>query len=201
MCVCVCVCVCKFGNDSLGREVEPLHVGPRGRMEWGRLCAPRAEKIAIHKAKQTLERRPSASDMTAQALWYLVFHRARLKPENHKAHILFMIQLPPLTSFFSSCQYCRPMPGAVMGGPARDEVMKKIPGRQGRPGPHLWWGHKEKTWQARIRDPPGWPPPLPHPVSSPLFCCCSCLPCCGFLCCLPRALLLLFHWVRTNWKP
>ena len=26
--------------------------------------------------------------------------------------------------------------GAVMGGPARDEVMKKIPGRQGRPGPH-----------------------------------------------------------------
>ena len=28
------------------------------------------------------------------------------------------------------------LPGAVMGGPARDEVMKKIPGRQGRPGPH-----------------------------------------------------------------
>ena len=27
-------------------------------------------------------------------------------------------------------------PGAIMGGPARDEVMKKIPGRQGRPGPH-----------------------------------------------------------------
>ena len=34
------------------------------------------------------------------------------------------------------------------------------------------------------RDPPGWPWPLPHPVSSPLFCCCSCLPCCRFLCCL-----------------
>ena len=28
------------------------------------------------------------------------------------------------------------LPGAVMGGPACDEVMKKIPGRQGRPGPH-----------------------------------------------------------------
>ena len=28
------------------------------------------------------------------------------------------------------------VPGAVMGGPARDEVMKKIPGRQGRPEPH-----------------------------------------------------------------
>ena len=28
------------------------------------------------------------------------------------------------------------MLGAVMGGPARDEVMKKIPGRQGRLGPH-----------------------------------------------------------------
>ena len=96
------------------------------------------------------------------------------------------------------------LPGAVMGGPARDEVMKKIPGRQGRPGPHPWRGHKEKTWQARpsrIRDPPGWPRPLPHPVSSPLFCCCSCLPCCRFLCCLPRALLLLLHWMRTNLKP
>ena len=28
------------------------------------------------------------------------------------------------------------MPGAVMGGPAHDEVMKKIPGRQGYLGPH-----------------------------------------------------------------
>ena len=28
------------------------------------------------------------------------------------------------------------LPGAVMGDPARDEVMKKILGRQGRPGPH-----------------------------------------------------------------
>ena len=26
--------------------------------------------------------------------------------------------------------------GAVMGGPAHDEVMKKIPGRQGHLGPH-----------------------------------------------------------------
>ena len=98
----------------------------------------------------------------------------------------------------------RVVPGAVMGGPACDEVMKKIPGRQGRPGPHPWRGHKEKTWPARlsrIRDPPGWPQPLPHPVSSPLFCCCSCSPCFGFLCCLPRALLLLFHWMRTNLKP
>ena len=79
-----------------------------------------------------------------------------------------------------------------------DEVMKKIQGRQGHLGPHPWRGHKEKTWQARpsrIRDPPGWPRPLPHPVSSPLFCC-SCLPCWGFLCCLPRALLLLFHWIN-----
>ena len=44
-----------------------------------------------------------------------------------------------------------------MGGPARDKVMKKIPGRQGRPGPHPWRGHEEKTGQARpsrIRDPP-----------------------------------------------
>ena len=94
--------------------------------------------------------------------------------------------------------------GAVMGGPACDEVMKKIPGRQGHPGPHPWRGHEEKTWHARpsrIRDPPGWPRPLPHPVSSPHFCCCSCLPCCGFLCCLLRALLFLFHWMRTNLKP
>ena len=80
-----------------------------------------------------------------------------------------------------------------------------------------WRGHEENTGQARpsgtpsiktgqarpsrIRDPPGWPRPLPHPVSSPLFCCCSCLPCCGFLCCLPRALLLFFHWIKTNLKP
>ena len=85
-----------------------------------------------------------------------------------------------------------------------------------------WRGHEENTRQARpsrtpsmtrswgktltdkavedIRDPPGWPRPLPHPVSSPRFCCCSCLPWCGFLCCLPRALLLLFHWVKTNLK-
>ena len=28
------------------------------------------------------------------------------------------------------------LPGAIMGGPARDEVMKKIAGRQGHPGPH-----------------------------------------------------------------
>ena len=96
------------------------------------------------------------------------------------------------------------LPGAIMGGPTRDEVMKKIPGRQGCPGPHPWRGREEKTWQARpsrIRDPPGWPQPLPHPVSSPLFCRCSCLPCCKFLCCLPRALLQLFHWMRTNLKP
>ena len=113
-----------------------------------------------------------------------------------------------LTTF---CQNSPPWPiclwwlsGAIMGGPARDEVMKKIPDRQGRPRPHPWRGHEENTWQARpsrIRDPPGWPRPLPHPISSPLFCCCSCLPCCGFLCCLPRALLLLFHWMRTNLKP
>ena len=93
--------------------------------------------------------------------------------------------------------------GNVMGGPARDEVMNKIPDRQSRPRPHPWWGHEENTWQARpsrIRDPPGWPQPLPYPISSPLFFCCSCLPCCGFLCCLPRA-LLLFHWMRTNLKP
>ena len=94
--------------------------------------------------------------------------------------------------------------GAIMGDPTHDEVIKKIRDRQGRPGPHPWQGHKEKTWQARpsrIRDPPGWPRPLPHPVSSPLFCCCSCFPCCGFLCCLLRALLLLFHWIKTNLKP
>ena len=28
------------------------------------------------------------------------------------------------------------MPGAIMGGPTHDEIMKKIPGRQGHPGPH-----------------------------------------------------------------
>ena len=96
------------------------------------------------------------------------------------------------------------MPGAIMGGPTHDEVMKKIPGRQGRPGPHPWRGHEEETWQARpssLRDPPGWPRPLPHPVSSPLCCYCSCWPCCRFLCCLLRALLLLFHWIKTNLKP
>ena len=35
-----------------------------------------------------------------------------------------------------------------------------------------WRGHEEKTWQARpsrIRDPPGWPRPLPYPISSLLF--------------------------------
>ena len=104
---------------------------------------------------------------------------------------------------FRHCTCCC-MPGAIMGGPAHDEVMKKIPGSQGRPGPHPWRGHEENTWQARpsrIRDPPGWPRPLPHPVSSPLFCCCSCLPCCGFLCCLLRVLLLLFHWIKTNLRP
>ena len=96
------------------------------------------------------------------------------------------------------------MPGAIMGGPTRDEVMKKIPGRQGCLGPHPWRGYEEETWQARpsrIRDPPGWPRPLPHAVSSPLCCYCSCLPCCRFLCCLLRALLLLFHWIKTNLKP
>ena len=98
----------------------------------------------------------------------------------------------------------RGLPGAVMAGPARDKVMKKIPGRQSHLGPHPWRGHEERTWQARpsrIRYPPGWPRPLPHPVSSPLSCCWSCSLCCGFLCCLPRALLLLFHWVKTNLKP
>ena len=64
------------------------------------------------------------------------------------------------------------VPGAIMGGPARDEFMKKIPGRQGHPGPHPWRGHEEETWQARpsrIRDPPGWPRPLPHPHILPPF--------------------------------
>ena len=70
-------------------------------------------------------------------------------------------------------------------------------------GPHPWWGHTEKTWEvrpSRIRDFPDWPRPLPYPISSPLFCCYSYLPCCRFLCCLPRALLLLFHWMKTNLK-
>ena len=31
-----------------------------------------------------------------------------------------------------------------MGGPDRDKVMKKIPGRQGRPGLYPWRGHDEK---------------------------------------------------------
>ena len=93
------------------------------------------------------------------------------------------------------------LPGAIMGGPTHDEVMKKIPGRQGRPGTHPRRGLKENNWQARpsrIRDSPGWPQPLPYPISSHLFCCCSYLLCCRFLCCLPRALLLLFHWIKTN---
>ena len=64
------------------------------------------------------------------------------------------------------------------------------------------WG-EDLTLKAiqDTRNPPGWPRPLPHPVSSPLFCCCSCSPCCRFLCCLLRALLLLFHWIKTNLKP
>ena len=88
---------------------------------------------------------------------------------------------------------------------------------------HPWRGREENTWHPRpfripsmmrswgknltrtavqdTRDPPGWPRPLPHPVSSPLFCYCSCLPCCRFLCCLTRALLLLFHWIKANLKP
>ena len=37
------------------------------------------------------------------------------------------------------------LPGAIMGGPARDEVMKKIPGRQGRPGSHPLRDHEKKT--------------------------------------------------------
>ena len=35
--------------------------------------------------------------------------------------------------------------GAIMGGPARDKVMKKIPGRQGSLGPHPRRGHEENT--------------------------------------------------------
>ena len=31
-------------------------------------------------------------------------------------------------------QIQKTLSGAIMGGPAHDEVMKKIPGRQGRPG-------------------------------------------------------------------
>ena len=37
------------------------------------------------------------------------------------------------------------LPGAIMGGPAHDKVMKKIPGGQGRLGPHPLRGHEEKT--------------------------------------------------------
>ena len=79
---------------------------------------------------------------------------------------------------------------AIMGDLAYDEVMKIVPDRQGRPGPHSWRGHEEITWQARpsrIREPSGWPRPLPHHVSSPLCCWCSCFPCCGFLCCLAES--------------
>ena len=62
---------------------------------------------------------------------------------------------------------------------------------QARPSgtPSMTRSRGKNTWQARpsrIRDPPGWPRPLPHPVPSSFFCC-SCLPCCGFLCCLLRA--------------
>ena len=41
-----------------------------------------------------------------------------------------------LTPVRGQCPSLPILPGAVMGGPAHDEVMKKIPGRQGRPGPH-----------------------------------------------------------------
>ena len=90
-------------------------------------------------------------------------------------------RVPPMTRSWRKYQA-----GKAIQDPIHDEVMRT------------------KTWQARpsrIRDPPGWPWSQPHPVSAPLFCCCSCLPCCRFLCCLPRALLLLFHWMRTNLKP
>ena len=43
------------------------------------------------------------------------------------------------------------LPGAVMGGPARDKVMKKTPGRQGRPDPiHDEVTRKKPDRQGRL---------------------------------------------------
>ena len=59
--------------------------------------------------------------------------------------------------------------GAIVGDLTHGEVIKEIPDRQGCPGSHPWRG-LEKTFHARpsrIRDPPGWPRPLPYPVSTP----------------------------------
>ena len=56
------------------------------------------------------------------------------------------------------------LPGAAVGDPTHDEVR--------------WEDLTCKAGQD-TRDPPSWPRPLPHPASSPLFCC-SCSPCCRF---------------------
>ena len=70
------------------------------------------------------------------------------------------------------------MPGAIMGEPTHDEVMRRRPDTQGRSG------HKGPSRLA-----PASTPPCILPPSLLSFC----PACCGFLCCLPRALLLLFY--------
>ena len=60
------------------------------------------------------------------------------------------------SNFVKSVVFCHMLrwgnvPGAVMGGPACDEVMKKIPGRQGRPGPiHDEVTRKKPNRQGRL---------------------------------------------------
>ena len=76
--------------------------------------------------------------------------------------------------------------GKTVQDPIHDEVMRKNPDRQGRPG------YKTSSRLALASTPP---------CILSTFLLLFLFPCCGFLCCLLRALLLLFHWIKTNLKP
>ena len=85
------------------------------------------------------------------------------------------------------------LPGAIMGDPTHDKVMKKIPDMQGHSGSHPWRGHEEKTWHARTQgtqgtlqvDPGLYPTLYPPPFSAVVLVCPaadSCVVCWEFSC-------------------
>ena len=95
-----------------------------------------------------------SEDEWIRKLWYIytMEYCSAIKENSFESVLMWWMKLEPIiqseVSQKEKQQYSI-LPGAIIGDPTHDEVMKKIPDPQGHSGSHPWQGHEEKTWHAR----------------------------------------------------